>query len=168
MRINSCPLPVRRVGLASCPPLSVLPPAADISRSGRLVSNVPTKRHRGRISQCRWFGFAPGYYFISLSVSYMRCSTLRVARRKPPASGNIGCRHSIVFGMHSVCCRRLCPTRACRVIALRDVGEGGLAVAVNGGVRIHYEILGSGLPLVLQHGLTLSMEAWHQAGYVEA
>jgi pimeloyl-ACP methyl ester carboxylesterase len=35
------------------------------------------------------------------------------------------------------------------------------------GVRIHYEVEGSGPPLVLQHGLLSSLESWRQRGYVE-
>jgi pimeloyl-ACP methyl ester carboxylesterase len=36
------------------------------------------------------------------------------------------------------------------------------------GVRIHYEIEGSGPPVVLQHGITLSLGCWAQFGYVDA
>ena len=36
-----------------------------------------------------------------------------------------------------------------------------MSYAVNDGVRIHYEIVGSGPPLVLQHGFTQSIEDWH-------
>ena len=40
--------------------------------------------------------------------------------------------------------------------------------AVNEGVRIHYRIEGDGQPLVLQHGITDSLETWYDLGYVEA
>jgi pimeloyl-ACP methyl ester carboxylesterase len=40
--------------------------------------------------------------------------------------------------------------------------------ADNKSVRIHYEVEGTGLPLVLQHGFTQSIEDWHDAGYVDA
>jgi pimeloyl-ACP methyl ester carboxylesterase len=36
------------------------------------------------------------------------------------------------------------------------------------GVRIHYEVEGSGPPLVLQHGFTDSVETWYERGYVDA
>lgn len=39
--------------------------------------------------------------------------------------------------------------------------------AVNKGVRIHYEIEGSGPPLVLQHGWSNSLEYWRDFGYTE-
>ena len=38
--------------------------------------------------------------------------------------------------------------------------------ATNDGVRIHYEVAGSGDPLVLYHGLTGSGERWRDTGYV--
>jgi pimeloyl-ACP methyl ester carboxylesterase len=37
----------------------------------------------------------------------------------------------------------------------------------NGGVRIHYEVEGSGPPLVLEHGFTDSIGSWRQFGYVD-
>jgi pimeloyl-ACP methyl ester carboxylesterase len=40
--------------------------------------------------------------------------------------------------------------------------------ADNDGVRIHYEVEGEGPPLVLCHGLSLSLEFWRILGYVEA
>jgi pimeloyl-ACP methyl ester carboxylesterase len=40
--------------------------------------------------------------------------------------------------------------------------------ADNGGVRIHYQVEGEGLPLVLQHGFTESVLDWYESGYVEA
>jgi len=43
-----------------------------------------------------------------------------------------------------------------------------LSYAVNNGVRIHYEIVGSGPPLILQHGFTQSAKDGYRAGYVEA
>jgi pimeloyl-ACP methyl ester carboxylesterase len=40
--------------------------------------------------------------------------------------------------------------------------------ATNEGVRIHYEVEGSGEPLVLQHGFSNNLELWRLCGYVEA
>ena len=40
--------------------------------------------------------------------------------------------------------------------------------ADNAGVPIHYQVEGSGPPLVLQHGFTDSLESWAQYGYVAA
>jgi pimeloyl-ACP methyl ester carboxylesterase len=37
----------------------------------------------------------------------------------------------------------------------------------NDGIRIHYKVEGSGPPLVLQHGLSDSLESWYEFGYVE-
>ncbi len=37
-----------------------------------------------------------------------------------------------------------------------------------GGVKIHYELEGQGLPLVLMHGLGGNLESWRGAGYVDA
>jgi pimeloyl-ACP methyl ester carboxylesterase len=37
----------------------------------------------------------------------------------------------------------------------------------NRGVRIHYELEGQGVPLVLQHGFTRSIESWIKRGYVK-
>jgi pimeloyl-ACP methyl ester carboxylesterase len=42
-----------------------------------------------------------------------------------------------------------------------------MAHALNGGTRIHYQVLGEGPPLILQHGLTQSMEDWMECGYAE-
>lgn len=39
--------------------------------------------------------------------------------------------------------------------------------ANNNGVRIHYEVEGSGPPLALLHGLGSDLESWSDAGYVE-
>ena len=39
--------------------------------------------------------------------------------------------------------------------------------AKNGDVKIYYEIEGSGSPLVLQHGLTGSLEEWRESGFIE-
>ena len=36
----------------------------------------------------------------------------------------------------------------------------------NDDLRIHYEVTGSGEPLVLYHGLTGSGERWRDTGYV--
>jgi pimeloyl-ACP methyl ester carboxylesterase len=38
--------------------------------------------------------------------------------------------------------------------------------ATNDGLRIHYEVAGSGEPLMLYHGLTGSGERWRDTGYV--
>jgi pimeloyl-ACP methyl ester carboxylesterase len=40
--------------------------------------------------------------------------------------------------------------------------------AMNQGVRIHYQVEGTGPPLVLQHGYMMSIERWYRFGYVEA
>ncbi|HKX29455.1 MAG TPA: alpha/beta fold hydrolase [Blastocatellia bacterium] len=40
--------------------------------------------------------------------------------------------------------------------------------AKNQEVRIHYRVEGAGLPLVLQHGYTDSLESWYEQGYVGA
>jgi pimeloyl-ACP methyl ester carboxylesterase len=40
--------------------------------------------------------------------------------------------------------------------------------ANNDGIRIYYEIEGSGPSLVLHHGYTSSLQAWHENGYVAA
>jgi pimeloyl-ACP methyl ester carboxylesterase len=38
--------------------------------------------------------------------------------------------------------------------------------ANNQGIRIHYEVEGTGAPLILQHGFTDSLETWYEHGYV--
>ena len=40
--------------------------------------------------------------------------------------------------------------------------------AANDGLRVHYEVAGSGKPLVLYHGLTGSGERWRDTGYVSS
>ncbi len=40
--------------------------------------------------------------------------------------------------------------------------------AVNGGIRIHYQVEGDGPPLLLHHGFTESLEGWREFGYVDA
>jgi pimeloyl-ACP methyl ester carboxylesterase len=40
--------------------------------------------------------------------------------------------------------------------------------ADNQAVRIHYQVEGSGPPLVIQHGFTDSMQTWYELGYVDA
>jgi pimeloyl-ACP methyl ester carboxylesterase len=40
--------------------------------------------------------------------------------------------------------------------------------ADNHGVRIHYQVEGSGSPLVLQHGYLQSIEDWQECGYTDA
>jgi pimeloyl-ACP methyl ester carboxylesterase len=42
-----------------------------------------------------------------------------------------------------------------------------LPFADNQGMRIHYQLAGSGPPLVLQHGFTDSLESWKELGYVD-
>ncbi|MDE0719282.1 MAG: alpha/beta fold hydrolase [Dehalococcoidia bacterium] len=37
----------------------------------------------------------------------------------------------------------------------------------NSGVKIHYHVEGDGSPLVIQHGLTSSLQNWYAYGYVE-
>jgi len=37
----------------------------------------------------------------------------------------------------------------------------------NNGVKIHYEVEGQGSPLVMQHGLTNSLESWRESGFVD-
>ena len=43
-----------------------------------------------------------------------------------------------------------------------------MAFAANDGVRIHYEVEGTGSPLVIQHGYSDSIETWYELGYVDA
>ena len=43
-----------------------------------------------------------------------------------------------------------------------------MSETMNAGVRIHYEVEGSGPPLVLQHGFSQSLANWRLAGYVAA
>jgi pimeloyl-ACP methyl ester carboxylesterase len=43
-----------------------------------------------------------------------------------------------------------------------------MAFATNGGVRIHYETVGEGQPLLLHHGFLLSRASWVASGYVDA
>ncbi len=38
----------------------------------------------------------------------------------------------------------------------------------NEGIRINYEVIGSGSPLVLQHGFFWSLDGWKRVGYVDA
>lgn len=40
--------------------------------------------------------------------------------------------------------------------------------AIHNGIRIHYEVEGRGVPLVLHPGFVGSVEDWHDAGYVAA
>ena len=40
--------------------------------------------------------------------------------------------------------------------------------ADNAGVKIHYEVEGTGPPLTLMHGMGGSVQNWHRAGYVDA
>ena len=43
-----------------------------------------------------------------------------------------------------------------------------MAFVNNAGVRIHYEVVGVGHPLVLHHGFTDSLTTWDELGYVSA
>jgi pimeloyl-ACP methyl ester carboxylesterase len=47
-------------------------------------------------------------------------------------------------------------------------GEGQVPYADNAGIRIHYEVEGTGPALVLQHGIMQSVEDWFECGYVAA
>lgn len=40
--------------------------------------------------------------------------------------------------------------------------------ATNGAIRIHYEVEGSGEPLLLHHGFTDTLDSWHEHGWVDA
>ena len=40
--------------------------------------------------------------------------------------------------------------------------------AMNNGIKIYYEVEGEGLPLMLAHGGTGSLDGWRQVGYTEA
>lgn len=42
-----------------------------------------------------------------------------------------------------------------------------MSFLLNDGIRIHYQVEGKGLPLVLQHGLSDRIESWYEFGYVE-
>src|ERR1700693_5080415 len=46
--------------------------------------------------------------------------------------------------------------------------EEATPYADNGGIRIHYEVEGTGPALVLQHGITQCVEDWFEGGYVAA
>jgi pimeloyl-ACP methyl ester carboxylesterase len=39
--------------------------------------------------------------------------------------------------------------------------------ADNQGVRIHFQVIGEGEPLLMQHGFFSTLEDWHEFGYVE-
>jgi pimeloyl-ACP methyl ester carboxylesterase len=41
-----------------------------------------------------------------------------------------------------------------------------MSIAVNDGVRIHYDVVGTGEPLLLQHGFSQDSGEWKQFGYV--
>lgn len=42
-----------------------------------------------------------------------------------------------------------------------------MSYAYNQGIRIHYQVIGDGPPLVLQHGFSASIMDWYEFGYVE-
>jgi pimeloyl-ACP methyl ester carboxylesterase len=46
--------------------------------------------------------------------------------------------------------------------------EAKVPYADNAGIRIRYDVVGSGPALVLQHGFTQSLEDWSECGYVAA
>ena len=48
------------------------------------------------------------------------------------------------------------------------IGGVKLPYSNNRGIRIYYEVEGSGPPLVLMHGLTLNRDMWRLASYVES
>jgi pimeloyl-ACP methyl ester carboxylesterase len=52
-------------------------------------------------------------------------------------------------------------------VAATTVTKQFVGHAVNNGTRIHYRVVGAGAPLVLQHGLSDSIESWHEYGYVD-
>jgi pimeloyl-ACP methyl ester carboxylesterase len=58
----------------------------------------------------------------------------------------------------------------CRRNGLNVIGEargdGAMPYATHNGTRIHYEVEGTGEPLVLYHGLTGSGERWRDTGYI--
>lgn len=43
-----------------------------------------------------------------------------------------------------------------------------MSSVLNEGVRIHYEVEGSGPTLILQHGFTQKLQGWQLAGYLDA
>lgn len=43
-----------------------------------------------------------------------------------------------------------------------------MSSALNGGIRIHYEVRGEGLPIVLHPGAVGDLSAWEKAGYLAA
>ena len=42
-----------------------------------------------------------------------------------------------------------------------------MPTADNSGIKINYEIIGAGPPLILQHGLTSKLDKWNWFGYVD-
>lgn len=46
------------------------------------------------------------------------------------------------------------------------IPEWHVSYATNEGVRVHYEIVGKGEPLVLQHGYSQDSGEWREFGYV--
>jgi len=40
--------------------------------------------------------------------------------------------------------------------------------AQNNGVKIYFEMEGQGDPIVLAHGMSMSLQDWRDSGYVEA
>ncbi|MBD2365436.1 alpha/beta hydrolase [Anabaena minutissima FACHB-250] len=42
-----------------------------------------------------------------------------------------------------------------------------MSYVTNNGIRIHYQVEGQGMPLVLQHGLSESLEGWYDFEFVE-
>ena len=66
----------------------------------------------------------------------------------------------------------LCIAVGCQKQQAQDVVKGPEQIetssfALNIGIRIHYEIEGSGPPLILQHGWSNSLEYWRDFGYTE-
>ena len=52
--------------------------------------------------------------------------------------------------------------------SVREAEEHTMPLANNNGVRIRYEIVGSGPPLLLHIGYTLGLEDWDEEGYIDA